>query len=133
MKLFKNTKASRGIRLTAIALAMVVLVSGTVMLQGHSSAAAEDNKVIVTSPFTAAVAEVKDSVVGVRNYQVVRYSNNGYGSFGDWGNFFGFGNWGNGYGYGDGYGNNYGDQNRSEEVLRRGDCRSLCTDQFPCG
>ena len=117
MKLFKNTKASRGIRLTAIALAMVVLVSGTVMLQGHSSAAAEDNKVIVTSPFTAAVAEVKDSVVGVRNYQVVRYSNNGYGSFGDWGNFFGFGNWGNGYGYGDGYGNNYGDQNRSEEVL----------------
>ena len=117
MKLFKNTKASRGIRLTAIALAMVVLVSGTVILQGHSSAAAEDNKVIVTSPFTAAVAEVKDSVVGVRNYQVVRYSNNGYGSFGDWGNFFGFGNWGNGYGYGDGYGNNYGDQNRSEEVL----------------
>ena len=104
MKLFKNTKASRGIRLTAIALAMVVLVSGTVILQGHSSAAAEDNKVIVTSPFTAAVAEVKDSVVGVRNYQVVRYSNNGYGSFGDWGNFFGFGNWGNGYGYGDGTG-----------------------------
>lgn len=51
---------------------------------------------IVTSPFTAAIAEVRDSVVGINNYQMVRYRNNNnrYGGFG-----FGFG-FGFGYPYG---------------------------------
>ena len=64
----------------------------------NSGATAENTTVttVVTSPFTAAVAQVKDSVVGVSNYQLVRYSNSGYN---DWGSFFGFG-----YGYGDSYG-----------------------------
>jgi len=59
--------------------------------------------VVVTSPFTAAVQEVRDSVVGINNYQTVRYSN--YGGYG-----FGFG-----YGYGNGYGNNRGNSGITEK------------------
>ena len=43
------------------------------------------NTVVVTSPFTEAIKEVKSSVVGVSNYQMVRYSTGG-----SW-------NWGFGY------------------------------------
>ncbi len=82
-----------------IALVMSCIMIGSAMtLTLDSTASAEENvtTVIHTSPFTAAIAQVRDSVVGVSNYQTVTYGNygNGYGSFG-----FGFGF---GYGYGNG-------------------------------
>ena len=40
------------------------------------------NTVVVTSPFTEAIKEVKSSVVGVSNYQMVRYSTGGSWSWG---------------------------------------------------
>ena len=73
------------------------------------SAVAETTLTPVTSPYTAAIALVKDSIVGVNNYQIVNYSNygNGYGYGFPWGDFFG-------YGYGNG--NNGNNNRRSEEV-----------------
>lgn len=75
----------------AIALAFVMLGSGLML---NLPAQAETETVIVTSPFTQAIADVRSSIVGVNNYQTVRYSNypNGWGNY-----FFGFG-----YGYGNG-------------------------------
>ncbi|MBE5796160.1 MAG: PDZ domain-containing protein [Clostridiales bacterium] len=80
------------------ALALACLMIGSAMTQTlYPAASAEGNAanvttVIHTSPFTAAIADVRDSVVGVSNYQTVTYGNygNGFGSF-----YFGFG-----YGYG---------------------------------
>jgi len=81
-----------------IALALVCVFAGT-MIGTTLPATADEQRVIVTSPFTDAIAEVRDSVVGVNNYQIV---NNNYGSYGydfPW-SYFGFGNgYGNGYGY----------------------------------
>jgi len=84
--------------LGCIALALSCLMIGSAMtatLSPIASAEATQNvtTVIHTSPFTAAIANVRDSVVGVSNYQTVTYGNygNGFGSF-----YFGFG-----YGYGD--------------------------------
>ncbi len=67
----------------------------------RTSAEGETTTVVVTSPFTSAIAQVRDSVVGVSNYQQVRYSNYGYG-------------W---YGFGFGYGNRGNDEAESREVL----------------
>ena len=92
-----------------IALALVCVMAGTAIGSMAPKAQAEE-KVVVTSPFTEAIAEVRDSVVGVNNYQLVNTTNNGYGygnGFGNgfgyfpWG-YFGFGDYGNGYGYGNG-------------------------------
>ena len=59
------------------------------------TATANTNTTVVTSPFTDAVSKVQSSVVGVSNYQTVRYSNNGnYGYSWGWG--WGFGNGNNG-------------------------------------
>ena len=95
----------------AIALALVCVMAGTAI--GMSRPAAQAETVVLTSPFTAAIAEVRDSVVGVNNYQIVSNYSNGYGygngsggsgSYGfPWDYFFGYGNGGSGYG--DGYGN----------------------------
>ncbi len=79
-----------------IALALSCIMIGSAMtLYSDPTASAEGNvtTVIHTSPFTAAVAQVRPSVVGVSNYQEVTYSNygSGFGGF-----YFGFG-----YGYGD--------------------------------
>ncbi len=65
------------------------------------SAANTNNTVVVTSPFTAAISQVRNSVVGVSNYQKVRYGN--YGN-----NFY------YGFGYGFGYGKGY-DKEEPEE------------------
>ena len=60
------------------------------------TATANTNTTVVTSPFTDAVSKVQSSVVGVSNYQTVRYSNNGnYGYSWGWGWGFGSGNNGN--------------------------------------
>ncbi len=106
-----NRKNTLGI--IALAVACVMLGSGLTLGLTSTSAAQAENTVVVTSPFTAAIADVKDSVVGVNNYQTVRYSNN-YGNWGSWGDFFGFGR---GFGgYGD-YGNGGNQQPSTQEVL----------------
>ena len=106
-----NRKNTLGI--IALAVACVMLGSGLTLGLTSTSAAQAENTVVVTSPFTAAIADVKDSVVGVNNYQTVRYSNN-YGNWGGWGDFFGFGR---GFGgYGD-YGNGGNQQPSTQEVL----------------
>ena len=71
-----------------IAVAVVcVMIGSAVTLCMNPVANAEDNTqtVVVTSPFTQAIAEVRDSVVGISNYQLVRYSNTN-----TWGNYFGY-------------------------------------------
>lgn len=80
-----------------VALALSCVMIGSALTVSTSPvAAAEDSvtTVVHTSPFTAAIAEVRDSVVGVSNYQKVSYGSYGNGSGGF---YFGFG-----YGYGRG-------------------------------
>ena len=93
------------------ALALACLMIGSAMTLALPDASAEDSvsgvtTVVHTSPFTAAIANVRDSVVGVSNYQTVTYGNygNGYGNF-----YFGFG-----YGYGNGRGNDQEPETREE-------------------
>lgn len=92
-----------------VALALSCIMIGSAMtLSVDSAANAESTTVVHTSPFTAAINQVRDSVVGVSNYQKVTYGNydNGFG------NGFGFGfGFGFGYGYGD-------DRNRREPETR---------------
>ena len=74
----------------AIALVFTMIGFG---VSSTFAARAEDGEAkptVVTSPFTAAVEQVRGSVVGVSNYQIVRYSNNGSYGF-DWGWGFGYG------------------------------------------
>ena len=89
-----------------VALALVCMMIGSAVTLSNDPIAQAENTVttVVTSPFTAAIAEVRDSVVGVNNYQTVRYSNRNSYSYGD---FFGFG----------GYGNNRGTEQQVQEVL----------------
>lgn len=89
--------------LGVIALALVCVFAGTVIGASQPSASAEE-KVVLTSPFTEAIAKVRDSVVGVNNYQIVNNNYGGYDNYGGnfpWSYFFGGG-------YGNGYGNGYG-------------------------
>ena len=97
---------SFALKVLSVALALALVIGGTGCAWNSSTASAED-RVVVTSPFTEAVAKVRGSVVGINNYQNVRYSNFGYGDFGS---FFG---WGFGDGFGNGYGN--GNGNRGQE------------------
>lgn len=104
----KNMKIRR--MLGCVALAVCCMMIGSAMtLNAHPTAQAEETQtVVVTSPFTAAVAKVKDSVVGVNNYQIQRY-----GSYGDdWSDYFGFG-----FGYGFGRDNGRDRQTEEREVL----------------
>ena len=79
----------------AVALVCVMLGSGlTLVLEGQAQAetlTTTTAPVVVTSPFTAAIAQVRDSVVGVSNYQVVRYTTYPNSMFG-----YGFGSRGSG-------------------------------------
>ena len=100
--------------LSVIALALVCVFAGTVIGATQPSANAEE-KVVLTSPFTEAIATVRNSVVGVNNYQIMNNYGNGYDNFGGyfpW-SYFGYGN-----GYGNGRGNGYGynQPDTSEEV-----------------
>ncbi len=113
MRKIMNKKA-----LSVIALALVCVMAGTVIGSARPAANAETETVVLTSPFTEAIAKVRDSVVGVYNYQLVNTypnGNNGYGNGGygynPWGDIFGdFFGYGYGYGYGNG-GNGYGNGN----------------------
>jgi len=71
---------------TAIAV-VCVMIGSAVTLTHQPTAQAENTAQVVTSPFTAAIAQVKDSVVGISNYQNVRYTNRGN----SWADYFGFG------------------------------------------
>ena len=97
-----------------ICLALVCVLAGTVIGAGTLNARAEEEKkVVVTSPFTEAIAKARGSVVGVNNYQIVNYGGNDYGGYG--GYYFPWGS----YGYGqDPWGGSYGwgGQSESEEV-----------------
>ena len=95
-----------------IALALVCVFAGTVIGSSQPAAAAEE-KVVLTSPFTEAIAKVRNSVVGVNNYQIV---NNSYGNYGGY-DMFPWSYFGGGFGngYGNGYGNGRG-QESNEDV-----------------
>ncbi|MBR2822309.1 MAG: trypsin-like peptidase domain-containing protein [Clostridia bacterium] len=97
-----------------IALALACLMVGGLLGTAAQPAQAADSVMTAStsSPFTEAIAKVKDSVVGVNNYQLVR-NNYGYGN--GYGNSFGF-PWSDffGYGYGSPYGN--GNQDSDREV-----------------
>lgn len=78
-----------------VAIAVVCMMIGsavTLTIRPQAQAEENTNVTVVTSPFTAAVSKVRDSVVGISNYQVVRYST--------YNNYFGYG-FGNGRGRGD--------------------------------
>ena len=88
-----------------IALAVACVMIGSVAAAGRPAQAADSVMTASSSsPFVEPIAKVKNSVVGVNNYQLVsnRYDNyGGYGNFFPWGDFFGYGNGGsNGYGNG---------------------------------
>ena len=90
----------------ALGLTCAMIGAGATMAAQNTSAAAEavtaanSTTTVVTSPFTAAVQQVRNSVVGVSNYQTVRY-----GSYGN--NFY--------FGYGFGYGNGRNNDQQIEE------------------
>ncbi len=96
--------------ITFIAFGVACVLAGTCIganLPQNASAEAPTAATVVTSPFTAAVAEVKGSVVGINNYQIVRYNNSTYG----WGDYFNY------FGWGDPFGNDrYG--NRGQETTQ---------------
>ena len=102
-----------------IALALVCALTATAVVTFNAAGSANAETVVLTSPFTEAVAKVRDSVVGVNNYQLVTYSNSNGGSYYNdpWSYFFGNGNgYGYGYGYGNGGRNNPGGQDSSREI-----------------
>lgn len=73
-----------------LAIALVITMVGFAAFNSFGAKAESGttdtaNTVVITSPFTEAIKEVKSSVVGVSNYQMVRYSTGG-----SW-------NWGFGY------------------------------------
>lgn len=88
-----------------IVLALTVVVgASTVFFQMRPTAAAEavtvsERATVVESPFTQAVQQVKDSVVGVNNYARTSSRSNGY--------YYGFG-----------FGNSGPDSSESREVLQ---------------
>ena len=91
-----------------IALAVACLMIGSGLMAGQPAQAA--NSIMTgsnSSPFVDAIAKVKDSVVGVNNYQLV--SNRG-----SYGNSYGYFPWGDFFGYG--YGNGNGNQDSGREV-----------------
>ena len=102
-----------------VAIALVcMMVGSTITLVQSPTAQAEETTVVVTSPFTKAIAEVRGSVVGVNNYQTVRYSNGNSYSLDDFFDSFGFGGFGGFGGYGNGYGNGYGSSRGIEEKVQ---------------
>ncbi len=91
--------------LGVIALALVCVMAGTAI--GLTRPAAQADTVVLTSPFTEAIAKVKESVVGVNNYQIVSDYGNGYNGYGyGYGDIWDFFNNPFGYGYGNGNGRN---------------------------
>ncbi|MBR6668837.1 MAG: trypsin-like peptidase domain-containing protein [Clostridia bacterium] len=81
----------------ALSLSCIMIASALSLASLPPARAEETTTIIYTSPFTAAIAQVRDSVVGVSNYQKVSYG--GYGGYGG-GYYFGWG---------------YGDRGSSQE------------------
>lgn len=104
--MMKFTRKKNLLGYVAVAVACM-MIGSAITLTANPVAVAEDNTQVVTSPFTAAIADVRDSVVGVSNYQEVRYSNRN--SIQD---FFGYS-----YGYGYGSRGNNDQQETVQEVL----------------
>lgn len=77
---------------TAVATTCIMIGSAaTLAMNPVASAENQTQQVVVTSPFTQAIHDVRDSVVGVSNYQMVRYRTGG--SWEDYfGGYFGYGN-----------------------------------------
>ena len=99
-----NDRIRRMMGCIALALACVMIGSAmSVSLTPAAQAESNTTYVVHTSPFTQAVAQVRDSVVGVSNYQKVTYRNYGSG----YGYFFG-------YGYGSGGGRSQEPETREE-------------------
>ena len=98
MKQYKHLMCYVAIALVCVMLGSALTLTLNPSAQAENSAAPAT--VVVQSPFTAAIAQVRGSVVGVNNYQTVRYSTGGR-------NYFGFGY---GYGYDNG-------QSKTQEVL----------------
>lgn len=74
-----------GIGYLAIALAITMVgfaAFNSFGAKAESGTTDTANTVVITSPFTEAIKEVKSSVVGVSNYQMVRYSTGGSWSWG---------------------------------------------------
>ncbi|HIR79246.1 MAG TPA: trypsin-like peptidase domain-containing protein [Candidatus Egerieenecus merdigallinarum] len=70
-----------------LAIALVITMVGFAAFNSFGAKAESGttdtaNTVVITSPFTEAIKEVKSSVVGVSNYQMVRYSTGGSWSWG---------------------------------------------------
>lgn len=70
-----------------LAIALVITMVGFAAFNSFGAKAESGttdtaNTVVITSPFTEAIKEVKPSVVGVSNYQMVRYSTGGSWSWG---------------------------------------------------
>ena len=105
MKKFLNRKV-----LGYIALAVACLMIGSGFMSSRPAQASDSVMAASASPFVDAIAKVKDSVVGVNNYQLVsnRYDSYGNGGFNyfPWGDFFGYN-----YPYGNG-----GNQDSGREV-----------------
>ncbi|MBQ7137921.1 MAG: hypothetical protein IJO39_02890, partial [Clostridia bacterium] len=82
-----SNRIRRFIGCVALGLSCIMIGSAMTLTTGHANAE-NVTTVVHTSPFTAAITQVRDSVVGVSNYQQVTYGNygNGFGSF-----FFGYG------------------------------------------
>ncbi|MBQ4580983.1 MAG: trypsin-like peptidase domain-containing protein [Clostridia bacterium] len=99
-----NNRIRRMMGCIALALACVMIGSAmSVSLTPAAQAESNTTYVVHTSPFTQAIAQVRDSVVGVSNYQKVTYRNYGSG----YGSFFG-------YGYGSGGGRSQEPETREE-------------------
>lgn len=122
--MMNGKKRALGIVAAAAACVMIGYAGSGVLrpvASAESTTVANTAATVVTSPFTQAVSEVRGSVVGIRNYQNVRYSTGGSGFGNGWGNFFG--GWGNGFGgFGGSYGNGWGNDGSgnggvSQEVL----------------
>ena len=98
--------------LGCVALALACVMIGSAMTQTLTLPAAAETPqggsvvtVVHTSPFTEAIAKVRDSVVGVSKYQTVTYGGYGYGF---------------GYGYGYGYGGRQQTPETREELAATG-------------
>ena len=121
-----------------IALALVCVLAGTAIGTLQPAASAETQTVVLTSPFTEAISKVRNSVVGVNNYQIVSNYGNSYGyGYGQrrsvpLGYFFGYGNGG---GYGNGTATRQPETARGQvrQRLRRRGGEGLRADQLPCG
>ena len=103
-----NDRIRRMLGCVALALACIMIGSGMSHTFAPAATAEEVTEtvtVVHTSPFTAAVADVRDSVVGISNYQQVTYGGYGYGF---------------GYGYGYGYGGRQQTPESREELAATG-------------